>query len=820
MDISLIETFDDSKALEQIEKIEQALKGMAADGEAAGEAISSGFDQAEASATGLNTALDENGKKLSNQAKAVEGSQKNLINWRQELNRGINGVRVFGKSVGEWREQFAGARSAMDAAAASTGKTTVAARIFNTVLKASPIFLLIGIIVSLVAYFAKFQTAIDMVSRVWSGLNAVIDVAVERVAKFGSGIVKIISGNWREGFAEMRGAVSGVGAEMAAAAVSAYNLERRVQALRDAQIESSVQFAKQAAQLERIRDVVDDETKGYGRRIEALRQAYSVEKSITDERLRQAKENLDIITEQNKIGVDNVAKREKAAEAEIKFIEAQAEAEKTRRDFEKELRGLRKDASDERRKQLEDERKEMERIRKEYDKLIATVQGRTAALDLENTFNPVDKVLKQWSAALDEIEKFREDLYRLAPTEEDRAFVDTQIEKLFQQVQLKYTEELKKAQFEIDEHKKLGQAFNPLPPPDTIAEDIAYRARTGMLLALDAINQETKPILEQILTEIAETFNLRGADVISVDEARKIFGGITKAFEEAYQGYQALSDIQIEQQEQVVEALNDRVSAQEAAVNKQKELAEQGLANDLAIEKDKLAKLEAERTAAQQRSLELQRKAANIQLAIDSIQQVSALSKAAANVIAAESNKGLLGIVFALGAIGLIFKIFAQAKANAQKFSAVPKLRKGRRITGRTHEEGGEEFFGIDGNRYEAEDKEWLIGTGPSKEHDRFLERLNKNEYRGLDLNRIVGNHLSESEVSRAVPRIGALESQRVKLEMAAQYTTMARAYREGTDRVVDAIKKRKTIKPWKGGYIEEKENGTGGVDRKTVTPD
>ena len=44
----------------------------------------------------------------------------------------------------------------------------------------------------------------------------------------------------------------------------------------------------------------------------------------------------------------------------------------------------------------------------------------------------------------------------------------------------------------------------------------------------------------------------------------------------------------------------------------------------------------------------------------------------------------------------------------------------------------------VEGQYYEAEKNEWLIGTKQSKEHDKFLAKLNAGKYSGIDIEKNV----------------------------------------------------------------------------------
>ena len=230
--------------------------------------------------------------------------------------------------------------------------------------------------------------------------------------------------------------------------------------------------------------------------------------------------------------------------------------------------------------------------------------------------------------------------------------------------------------------------------------------------------------------------------------------------------------------------------------------------------------MQQQREEAEKKRLALEKKAATQQLVIDTAQQISSLTTAAANVFKAESGKGLLGILFALSAIGVLFATFAKAKALASKSATPPKFRKGGKVDGRTHEEGGEAVTDYDGHVFgEVEKGEWIIGTQPSREHDQFLQKLNEGKYRGVPLANIVDRSVFNTPLSGAEPRINRIEQQHREAKDAQQYRAIVEAQERVGERIVRAITEKETVMPWKNGYREKVRKGST-VITKTVLPE
>lgn len=471
-------------------------------------------------------------------------------------------------------------------------------------------------------------------------------------------------------------------------------------------------------------------------------------------------------------------------------------------------------------KSNEERLKEAKKRQKEFKDLLEQIEKQAAALDIAQTFNPVERVLKQFDAATAEAKKLQEKLLSLASTPEQKAKVNAAIEALFAEINAKYAEEFSIAVDELEKLRGGQKNFNPLPPPDTIKDDILFRAKGIFLQVKDAVKTESKSALESVLESLAEVFHLKGKDVISVEEAKQIFAGLKTAFSDVVSGISALNEAAISEQERLISALDERIQKQQDVVDKELEIAEKGQANNVATEKKRLDALQKLRDDAEKKRLELQRKATRQQLLVDSAQQISSLATGAANVLKAESNKGLLGVLFAIGAIATLFSVFAKAKASAAKASEIPKFRKGTKLEGPTHEGGGLAISDSYGRKVgEAEGGEWLIGSQPSREHDGFLKRLNAGQYRGVDLVAATRATPHNNPLAGVTSRTRELQQQREKIEQGQHFEAMVRAYEKGATRIVEAIENKAVPMPWKNGYkLETKKGNVKTI--KTVLPE
>lgn len=774
-------TFDDSEITKKLDDLEKQVLQIGKSVDTVGNTAAESLNQAADAAGNFTAEMDTAATQTAKQAKAVEQARAANQGWLQSIRQTIAGQQVAGKSLGEWVEQAQTFAQAINTGTAATGKASAAMRVFTTVLKASGIGLLIGLVASVIGYFTRFQAGIDKVSQVMAGLNAVINVVVERFVKLGSAIVKVFTGDFAGAAADVTSAVTGIGDALADAAVQAFNLEKRLQALRDVTITQSVEAARARVELDKFRQIVDDGTQSFGARIQAAKQAGDIEKQLAAQAVDRALEAQQIAQQKFALDKESLAAREEAAKAEVEFQEAVSNLNKANFDAEKEVRELRKEASDERRKQQEEELKKAEALRKEYEKLFADVQKQADALNIENTFNPVERVIKQYQAAIDETKALRERLLTIAPGDAEKAKVEEAIGNLFDEIAIKYREELDKAAEELESLKggKIREALIPLPPANTIDDDLKFRAE-GVLKSLSQAADDF--IAGQEPRTLAEILGVTDEGLEGLKDAA---GQIISSLEQ-------IADARVKEADAAVDAAERKVSAAQDALEREQELAAEGFANDTDLAKKQLD----EAKKAQEQAEKDRAKAVRSQILLDSVGQLSSLITASANIFKSLSSIPFAGIPLAIATIGIMFGAFAKAKSDALKAASAPKFRKGGKLEGPAHEYGGIAISDSEGNVYgEAEGGEWIVNKRESQAHDRFLKRLNDGEFAGVDLDRVFKPSAS-NPLTDAAPRIARIEQERREMETTLNMAAMAAAYEKTAAQIVQAIKEQPEIYP------------------------
>ena len=280
--------------------------------------------------------------------------------------------------------------------------------------------------------------------------------------------------------------------------------------------------------------------------------------------------------------------------------------------------------------------------------------------------------------------------------------------------------------------------------------------------ALKAAVPETKPDLWKALGVSDE-----GEAKIKTfqKQTELVSGTLSQAFGEIA----SLYDVQIQKHEQNIQTLQNEIDEQQKAVDTQKDLAEQGYANDLDLEQKKLQDLQDQKTKEQQLLEDANRKKQGLQkaqLIADSISQLSNMVTAASEIFSSLAAIPYVGIPLAIATIGAMFAGFAAAKISAwEAINQTPASSYGEGgyiDDGNYHSGGGNKYRSMDGNKMiEIEKEEFVVNRKATRKHRALLENINKNtldQLSDLELMRMLkpmGIHLTPDHQPGAIVAIG-----------------------------------------------------------------
>ena len=184
---------------------------------------------------------------------------------------------------------------------------------------------------SLVSYFTNTKRGADKLSQAFAGIGAITATLIDRFSSLGEGLSLIFSGEWRKGADILKNAFKGIIAEAKEEAAIMIELEKRVQALRDAELEFAIQKAETRQEIERARLIAEDETKSAKERLDNLKKALELEKKTTDRELELARERVAIQNEQMKTSENLTEDEAKLAQLKVELIEKETASIKMRR---------------------------------------------------------------------------------------------------------------------------------------------------------------------------------------------------------------------------------------------------------------------------------------------------------------------------------------------------------------------------------------------------------------------------------------------------------------------------------------------------------
>lgn len=326
----------------------------------------------------LGKAVGESGKQLE------KYTQETVKSTEKTKELGKVGEKAFGLLdkltfglAGKMRELFQ-----------SVGTVTKGMNLLKTAIIGTGIGALVVLITSLVAYFTQTQRGADALKRAFAGLGAVVSVIVDRFSAFGEIVVsafenpqqavkdlwEVIKTNFlnrlkaipaivtaigkviKEGFSlnfkaagdaaieagqafiqlntgldtkQQNAFVQGlkdIGNEMATEAKAAFDLEQRLQDLRDAEINLSVEREKSRAIIKILNKDIEDTTKSTAERIKAAEKTLEIESALLAKQEQLAQERVNIIREQNLASEDLVEDKQRLADAEIELSRIQQES--------------------------------------------------------------------------------------------------------------------------------------------------------------------------------------------------------------------------------------------------------------------------------------------------------------------------------------------------------------------------------------------------------------------------------------------------------------------------------------------------------------
>jgi hypothetical protein len=808
--------FDDNGVVKiqekQIELVKQQVKAFS-DME---KAINSVYDDSVTQSKMYNDAIRQNLQELKAQDLQLKKTSTAADLYNKALDRATD---IFG----QFKDQATGAINGLKNYASGLVASARSATGFVKVLKLVRVALIstgIGAIVialvGLVAAFGRTAAGAEKMAQIFKGLTATVDVVIGRFATVGNAIIGLFNGTktLSQATKEAAGAFNGLGKEMKAAFTEGQRIEKIYQQLEKSARQLSVDESQVAKRVAYLQSVAEKEGISAGKAINAISAARKAEIDITDRKIEQQEFLLKNIQAEIKLSGRLGATKEqldKEAEARVELNALETDRINLAAEYSSRVEQIR----EQQRQEAKERADQLKKLREDYQKLLGDLEKRLDKATL-GSLDGLDRILAEKDAAILEIIELQssiENAAKIAGVAIPQAVRD-QVSSLLGLVD----SEFKKAVQEYKEKNGI-ENFELLPglQDRQRAKELEKIVKENAFNVVDAAGQgagEALSVFDNIKQKILDSLNL----------SEEQLGFITDQISSTIASIDSIISSGIERQiadnERLIKSIEDRVKAAEDAYNEELKLQEDGFANSAKLKEDDLKKEQARLQAAQQKKEELEKRALRQQLIADSLAQASQLALGAAKVLTAESSKGLVGIVTAAAGIALLFRIIAQARANAAKFSTPTKFRGGGQLLeGPSHEQGGIPIVIGNSRVVEAEGGEFVIRKKSSIVNEEFFHRVNRGEYDHLDLTKTIEQANQGRELARRFNAMGETGSR-----MAAQYRARDNSNQNRADdkaisdrldrltyvveNVLDTLQERPVITPIDTGYRKEYRKG------------
>ncbi|KKL87239.1 hypothetical protein LCGC14_1936710, partial [marine sediment metagenome] len=199
-------------------------------------------------------------------------------------------------------------------------------KIFKVALAATGIGLIVVALGSLVAVMTRTQKGMNFVTKATNALKAIFNVLIDRVIKFGGGLIKLFSGKVKEGFADMTESFKGITAEIVEEVAITNELSDALALLEEHQIVNIELDAERRAEMKLLNKQAEDINLTLEQRLIASNKAVAVEKLRLQASQKLAKEELRIAAQEHAISESTNADDRKLAELRAKISQQQEEA--------------------------------------------------------------------------------------------------------------------------------------------------------------------------------------------------------------------------------------------------------------------------------------------------------------------------------------------------------------------------------------------------------------------------------------------------------------------------------------------------------------
>ena len=288
--------------------------------------------------------IKENNKELKKRSDNIKKTNKELKETQKTVKEGIGNFRLFGVSINDIQK--------------SLGKVIPTIKLMFGTIKAGILSTGIGALLiafgSLATFFTSTKRGADALSVAFAGIGAAVNVLRDRVVKVGETLFNIFNQPFSETLLGIKDAFTGITEEVVKEVAVMTALEKRVKALRDAEIEFTVQRAETRKEIEKARLLAEDETLSQEERVAALKKALDLEKQTVDTELELAKERVAIQEEQMETAENKVEAEKKLADFKAEVLRVETRSLRLQKRVQTEINELEREIHTERMQRLKE----------------------------------------------------------------------------------------------------------------------------------------------------------------------------------------------------------------------------------------------------------------------------------------------------------------------------------------------------------------------------------------------------------------------------------------------------------------------------------
>lgn len=670
----------------------------------------------------INKELDLNNKIIKENVSQYEKQKINIGNYKQSIEEALSSTGLFSKELGFLKEATEATRLAFkgtiedlrgivkgtDGVASGASKATKAFRLLGTGLKASGIGAALLVLSSAASFFTTFEEGLDSVGRATLQLEASFGVLTRRLGDFFS---KLREGDFVNPF-------KGISEEISKASENAKRLFEIIDAYEDRLFVVKQRVSALSIEEEKYSQIVGDQTVSFAERekaelslTEVTKERFRLEailakRELENEVRRIALNKLGSIEQKNLDKVNKALETgtftrqltskalEKALQLQLDYNNALAQQERN----EQTILATSRERLDKETKLKVNIIQDLSKVTLENNKKI--IESEKELLDIRATALAEYEQLSQTAfdqeiEALQKRTKIRIDTNKLLSIESGaelseavvQAGLGTKLTAELEQILIERRKQLE----ELDKFRKQvigGEDIKNLKPIgiDTTSVDEANKK------FLKTIEDQNSARLKQLeLEEQARLESLQAEKELEKKRQQQVLDTFNLTLEKIN-----------EQKQAEINALDEVIAKRESNVNKQQDLAEKGLTNQLAFEQQKLDEAEAERARLQREQEKREKRiafykafAAALESAKDTGNFGSASAEALAQVLIAETIAG----AFKDGVENL------QGEGTSTSDSILARLSKGESVL---TAKGTSEFAGLPTAINNGEGREWI----------------------------------------------------------------------------------------------------------------